>query len=73
MRHTIRSALAAVALTVAAFGSAATAVAAPSGPCEDVPFVGVCEQLPGSTQSPSQQSMGEVILPNVGNNIQSVG
>jgi hypothetical protein len=67
---TIRSALAAIAIAAAALGTAVTAVAAPAGPCEDVPYVGVCGPLPGSVQSPSQQSMGEVVLPN---NIQNVG
>jgi hypothetical protein len=70
---TIRSALAAMAIAAAALGSAAAATAAPTGPCEDVPYVGVCEPLRGEPRSPSQQGMGEVILPGVGSNIQSVG
>lgn len=73
---TIRSTFAAIAIAAAASGALGgfgTATAAPSGPCEDVPYVGVCEQFPrGSVQSPPQQSMGEVVLPN-GNNISPVG
>ena len=37
-----------------------------------VPYVGVCEPLPRTGQAPSQQGMGEVVLPN-GNSITSVG
>jgi hypothetical protein len=69
---TIRSAFAAIAVAAAALGSTATAGALPAGPCADVPYVGVCEPLPRTGQSPSQQGMGEVVLPN-GNSIISVG
>lgn len=58
----IRSVLAATAIAVAASG-ATTAVAAPTGPCEDVPYVGVCEPLRGTPQPAPRQSMGEVVLP----------
>jgi hypothetical protein len=68
---TVRTALAAIAIAAAAMGVAAPAIAAPSGPCEDVPYVGVCDPLPRTGQSPSKQSMGEVVLPS-GNNIQNV-
>jgi hypothetical protein len=67
----VRSAFAAIAIAAAALGSAATAAAAPTGPCEDVPYVGVCEPLRGSSHGPSQQGMGDVILP--GANVQAVG
>lgn len=66
---TIRAALGAAVIT-AAMGSAGVAAAAPSGPCRDVPYVGVCERLTEQPRTP-KQSMGEVILPP--NNIQSVG
>ena len=70
---TIRSALAAMAIAAAALGSAATATAAPTGPCEDVTYVGVCEPLRDQPRSPSQQGMGEVVIPGTGNSIQTVG
>ncbi|WP_040632608.1 hypothetical protein [Mycolicibacterium phlei] len=44
-------------------GGAGTAVAAPHGPCRDVPYVGVCEPLRGTPQTPQRQSRGEVGLP----------
>lgn len=69
---TIRSVLAAIVIAAAALGWAASAAAAPAGPCEDVPYVGVCQPLPGSEQSPSQQSMGDVYLAPNGNNLQNV-
>ena len=46
----------------------------PSGPCEEVTYVGVCEPFhQQQTRSPSQQGMGEVILPGIGNNPVTVG
>ena len=39
----VRSAFAAVAIAAAALGTAAVASAEPTGPCEDVTYVGVCE------------------------------
>ena len=72
-RMTIRSALAAMAITAAALGSAATATAAPAGPCENVTYVGVCEPVREQPRSPSQQGMGEVIVPGVGGNVQAIG
>jgi len=71
--RTIRSALAAMAIAAAALGSAATATAAPTGPCEDVTYVGVCEPLHEQPRAPSQQGMGEVVIPGTGNSIQTVG
>jgi hypothetical protein len=69
---TVRSALAAMAIAAAALGSAVTAGAAPTGPCETVPYVGVCEPLRGAPHSPSQQGMGDVVLPGA-NNAPSIG
>lgn len=57
-----RAALGAI-VVAAALGSAGVAVAAPSGPCRDVPYVGVCERLGEQQRAPSQQSRGEIILP----------
>ncbi|WP_099039888.1 hypothetical protein [Mycobacterium neglectum] len=74
-RLTVRSALAAMAVAAAALGTAGIAGAAPSGPCEEVTYVGVCQpfhQQP-QTRSPSQQGMGEVIVPGIGNNPVVVG
>jgi hypothetical protein len=73
MRMTIRSALAAMAIAAAALGSAATATAAPTGPCENVTYVGVCEPLREQPRSHSQQGMGEVVIPGTGSSIQTVG
>ena len=71
--RTIRSALAAMAIAAAALGSAAVATAAPTGPCENVTYVGVCEPLRDQPRSPSQQGMGEVVIPGTGNSIPTVG
>lgn len=68
---TIRSGLAAIAIAAAALGSAAPAIAAPSGPCEKVTYVGVCETTHSDTDTPSQQGMGDVIVP--GLNGQAIG
>ena len=70
---TIRYALAVAAIAAAALGSAATATASPTGPCADVPYVGVCEPVRGGQHSDSQQSMGEVVIPGASNDLQSVG
>ena len=70
---TIKSALAAMAIAAAALGSAAAATAAPTGPCENVTYVGVCEPLRDQPRSPSQQGMGEVVLPVIGSNAQAIG
>jgi hypothetical protein len=43
------------------------------GPCEEVTYVGQCEPVREQQRSPSQQGMGEVILPGVGNNPVAVG
>ena len=74
-RMTVRSAFAAIAIAAAALGTATVAGAAPTGPCEEVTYVGSCEPLRGHQQrSPShQQGMGEVIVPGVGNNPVAVG
>ena len=57
-------ALAATASAIAAVGLAATAHAAPVGPCAEVPYIGVC--VPASEHpSPPQQSSGETaFIPN---------
>jgi hypothetical protein len=76
MRLTTRSALAAIAIAAAALGSAATAAAVPTGPCADVPYVGVCEPLRGQQLMPSQssqQGMADVLLPGPGIHADSVG
>ncbi len=66
---TVRSALAAMAVAAAALGTATIASAAPAGPCEEVTYVGVCQPVnQQQTRSPSQQGMGEVIVPGIGNN-----
>jgi hypothetical protein len=70
---TVRSAFAAIAIAAAALGSATIASAAPMGPCEEVTYVGQCETVRDQQRSPSQQGMGEVILPGVGNNPVAVG
>jgi hypothetical protein len=62
-----------MAIAAAALGSAAVTTAAPTGPCEDVTYVGVCEPLRGQPRSPSQQGMGEVIIPGTGSGITTVG
>ena len=69
---TIRSAVAAFVVAASSLGWAATAAAAPGGPCDDVPYVGVCQSLGGSDSSPSQQGMGDVYLPS-GSGLQNVG
>ena len=58
-RHNlIIPALAATARATVAVGLAATAHAAPVGPCAEVPYIGVC--VPASEHpSPPQQSSGE--------------
>ena len=73
---TVRSALAAMAIAAAALGTASIANAAPSGPCEQVTYVGVCQpfhQQQQQTRSPSQQGMGEVVVPGLGNNPVTLG
>jgi hypothetical protein len=74
---TVRSALAAMAVAAAALGSATVANAAPSGPCEEVTSVGVCQpfhqQEQQQTRSRSQQGMGEVVLPGIGNTPVTLG
>jgi hypothetical protein len=72
-RLTVRSALAAIALAAAALGSATIASAAPTGPCEEVTYVGVCESVRNQPRMPSQQGMEDVFLPNVGSNPIAIG
>lgn len=75
MRSIVRSTLAALAIAAAALGSAAIATAVPTGPCEDVPYVGVCEPLRGQPRMPSQsqQGMADVVLPGLGVNTNAIG
>jgi hypothetical protein len=73
---TIRSAFAATAIAAAALGSAATVTAAPLGPCENVPYVGVCEPLRGEQLMPSQegqQGMADVFLTGPGIHAHTAG
>ena len=73
---TVRSALAAMAVAAAALGTATIASAAPSGPCEEVTYVGVCQpfhQQPQHSRNPHQQGMGEVVVPGLGNNPVTLG
>ncbi|MEO3758559.1 hypothetical protein ABGB19_09795 [Mycobacterium sp. B14F4] len=70
---TLRTGFAALAIAAATLGSAATAAAAPTGPCENVTYVGVCETLRNQPNRPSQQGMGEVIIPDGNSGFQTVG
>jgi hypothetical protein len=71
-RRTIRPLLAAIAIAAAALGVTGTATAAPTGPCKDVPYVGVCEPLGEQPRHPSQQSMAEPVIPGGNDTIQPV-
>lgn len=70
---TIRIGFATIAIAAAALGSAASVGAAPMGPCETVTYVGVCEPVREQPQSPSQQGMGEVIIPGGNSTLQTIG
>jgi hypothetical protein len=70
-RLTIRCVFAATAATAAALVLAATGSANPGGPCEEVPFVGVCTPL-SEQPSPPQQSSGDVFLPDTTSGIHVV-
>ena len=66
-------ALVAIASATVALGLAAPAPAAPVGPCADVPFVGVCVPISEQPSPPTQQNLGEVVLPpNTSNGVQAV-
>ena len=69
----VRSAFAAIAIAAAALGTATVATATPTGPCEEVTYVGVCEPSLEQQRSASQQGMGEVVVPGIGNNPVAVG
>ncbi|KUI39153.1 hypothetical protein AU197_17325 [Mycobacterium sp. IS-1590] len=60
---TVRSAVAAIAVAAAALSSAPIAAALPQGPCQDVPFVGVCTPYRGATGKPSSNAKSEPPLP----------
>ncbi|MFV9634517.1 hypothetical protein ABQF33_15375 [Mycolicibacterium sp. XJ2] len=62
---TVRSAVAAIAVAAAALLSAPVAPALPQGPCQDVPFVGVCTPYRGATGKPSSNAKSEPPLPAV--------
>lgn len=73
---TVRSALTVMAVAAAALGTATIASAAPSGPCEEVTYVGVCQpflQQQQQTRNRSEQGMGEVVVPGLGNNPVTLG
>ncbi|MDT5017805.1 MAG: hypothetical protein QOD39_3965 [Mycobacterium sp.] len=70
---TVRSTLAAIAIAAVALGSAASATAAPTGPCEDVPYIGVCQPVGGQQHSPSRQGMGDVVISGGNSGFQTVG
>ncbi len=74
-RLIVRTAFAAIAIAAAALGSVTVASAAPTGPCEEVTYVGVCGPVRGQQQNrtPSQQGMDDVILPGIGSNPITVG
>ena len=60
---TIRSILASVAVAAVALSAAPTAPALPQGPCQDVPFVGVCTPYRGATGKPSSNAKSEPPMP----------
>jgi hypothetical protein len=62
-RWTVSAALAAIASATVAVGLTPTAHAVPVGPCEDVPFVGVCVPISEQPSPPTQSNFGEVALP----------
>lgn len=62
---TVRSAVAAFAVGAAALFSAPVAPALPQGPCQDVPYVGVCTPYRGATGKPSSNAKSEPPLPAV--------
>lgn len=60
------AAIAVAAATMAPVASVApltTAAAAPIGPCANVTYAGMCDVQRDEPNRPSQQSMGEVVLP----------
>lgn len=73
---TVRSALA-MAVAAAALGTATIASAAPSGPCQEVTSIGVCQPFDQQQQQQSrtrpQQRMGEVVVPGLGSNPITLG
>nr|WP_090344999.1 hypothetical protein [Mycolicibacterium malmesburyense]CRL76968.1 hypothetical protein CPGR_04143 [Mycolicibacterium malmesburyense] len=56
---TVRSAIAAIAVAGAALVSAPVAPAAPQGPCQDVPYIGVCTPYRGANGRPSPNAKSE--------------
>ncbi|ULE34114.1 hypothetical protein [Mycobacterium sp. IDR2000157661] len=70
---TLRTAFAAIAVAAATLGPVPTAAAAPIGPCENVTYAGMCDVQRDEPNRPSQQGMGEVLLPDGNNVVQTVG
>lgn len=58
----VRPALVAIAIGAAGLSTAATAPASPQGPCDDVPYVGVCTPLPGATGKPPPNAKSDPSL-----------
>jgi hypothetical protein len=54
--------LTAIATAAIALGSAASAVANPSGPCEELLYVGVCAPASEQPSPPAQHSLGDLLL-----------
>jgi hypothetical protein len=55
-------ALAATAGATATLAFTAAVHATPTGPCADVPYVGVCVPISEQPSPPTQHSYGEVVL-----------
>ncbi|MGE2719336.1 hypothetical protein [Mycolicibacterium celeriflavum] len=60
---TVRSVIAAFAVAGAALVSAPVAPALPQGPCQDVPYAGVCTPYRGANGKPSPNAKSEPPLP----------
>jgi hypothetical protein len=56
MRSTIRFVLGMFASVAVALVLSATAAASPTGPCAEVPYVGVCVPVGGAQPTPAQQN-----------------
>ncbi|KUI15287.1 hypothetical protein AU193_18765 [Mycobacterium sp. GA-1285] len=55
--------MAAIAVAAAALSAAPVAPALPQGPCQDVPYIGVCTPYRGATGKPSANAKSEPPLP----------
>lgn len=66
-------ALTATAGATATLAFAAAVHATPTGPCADVPYVGVCVPISEQPSPPTQHSFGEVVLaPDASSGIQAI-